>query len=133
MPSRNLADLCESIRPKTEKFLDECHRLGIDVIVTCTYRANWEQAELYAIGRTKPGKIVTWANVGQSKHNYNLNGKPAAQAFDVAILRYGKCVWGTAGEDLKLWKIIGVIGEDCGLKWAGRWSKSKREFPHFEI
>lgn len=87
MPSRKLEDLCEAIRPKAEKFLADCHAVGIDVFVTCTYRANWEQVELFAIGRTKPGKIVTWANVGESKHNLWRDGKPASQAFDVAILR----------------------------------------------
>lgn len=133
MPSRNPDDLCIAIRPKYDAFMTECHKRGIDVFNTCTYRTNWEQAELFAIGRTKPGKIGTWANVGESKHNMVLNGKPAAQAFDVAILRYGKLVWDKTKEDVLLWQIVGVIGEDCGLKWAGRWKKPKREFPHFEI
>lgn len=37
--------------------------------LTCTHRTNREQEQLFAIGRTVPGKIVTNAKPGQSKHN----------------------------------------------------------------
>lgn len=36
------------------------------------FRTNERQQELYEQGRTKPGKIVTWARPGQSFHNYGL-------------------------------------------------------------
>ena len=37
-----------------------------------TYRSFDEQNHLYAQGRTKPGKIVTYAKGGQSYHNFGL-------------------------------------------------------------
>ena len=52
--------------------------------------------------------------------------------FDVVPLRNGKPVWGTTGEDLKLWQRIGEIGKSCGLEWAGDW-RTFREFPHFQF
>lgn len=106
------------------KFLAACRNEGIDLLVTCTLRSNEEQAALYAQGRTKPGKVVTNAKPGQSMHNHGL-------AIDVVPLRAGKPVWGTTGEDGKLWKRIGEIGEKVGLEWAGRWT-TMREYPHFQ-
>ena len=44
-----------------------------------TLRTIKEQNDLYAQGRTKPGKIVTNAKGGQSYHNYGL-------AIDIVLL-----------------------------------------------
>ncbi|MBU0592433.1 MAG: M15 family metallopeptidase [Gammaproteobacteria bacterium] len=131
MASRKLSDLSGPCRIMAEQFLDRCHEEGLEVLVTCTYRSLMEQAELYAMGRTKPGKIVTNAMPGQSMHNHSLNGLPAADAFDVVPMRDGKPVWGTSGADGELWQRLGEIGRRCGLKWAGDWKRFK-EFPHFQ-
>jgi len=98
---------------------------GIDVIITCTYRSGAEQNELYAQGRTKSGRIVTWAKAGQSKHNLM-----PSKAFDIAIIKNGKCVWDISDPS---WEIVGKTGTELGLKWGGNWKSQKREFPHFEI
>lgn len=144
MPSRKISDCHLLLQPKLRKFLTVCTSESIDILVTCTWRSFEEQAELYASGRTKPGRILTMAKPGQSRHNFMANGRPASLAFDVVPLRLGKPVWGTAGngidddptdddkDDLELWQRVGAIGESCGLDWAGRW-KRFREFPHFEI
>jgi len=131
VPSRKLTDLAPEVRAKAEAFLKKCDEAGIDLLVTCTWRSDAEQAELYAEGRTKPGRIKTNAQPGQSKHNGTIAGIPASRALDVVPLVNGKPVWGTDGEDLVLWERVGVIGESCGLEWAGRW-KRMREFPHFQ-
>ena len=143
MASRKPEDLHPDMLPKYRSFIQGCNEQGIDVLVTCTYRSNEEQTNLYAQGRTKPGKIVTKAKAGQSKHNNTINDKPAAKAFDVVPLRNGKLIWGTAGDgvdddpsddltdDLELWQRVGAIGERCGLEWAGRWKF--REYAHFQI
>ena len=131
MSSRKLTDLHPLMRPLVERFLRSCVKEGIDLIVTCTYRSDEEQARLYAIGRTKPGRRVTNAKPGQSMHNFRFNGKPASLAVDVVPLRAGNPVWGTTGADLALWQKVGKLGEAAGLEWAGRWTKF-REFPHFQ-
>lgn len=129
------------ILPAQKRALDLIHevkwQLGIDLLVTCTHRDDEAQAALYALGRTKPGKIVTNAKPGESLHQYRV-------AFDVVPLRNGKPVWGTTGngidndptdddrDDLELWQKIGAIGESLGLEWAGRWKRFK-EFPHFQF
>lgn len=122
--SRRLDDLLPYVEQLAREFLDRCKDEGIDVLVTSTYRDHESQNALYAQGRTKPGRKVTNAKGGQSYHNWRV-------AFDVVPLRDGKPVWGTSGEDGKLWQAIGAIGVEVGLEWAGNW-KSFKEYPHFQ-
>lgn len=129
MASRKLSDLHPQLLPIVEKFLDRCHDEKIDILITCTYRSNQEQDQLYAISRTIPGKKVTNAKAGQSKHNFTLNGSPAAKAFDVVPMQNGKPIWDSANP---LWKRLGEIGVSLGLDWAGNW-KSFKEYPHFQL
>lgn len=128
MSSRKLTDLHPQMQSMVTRFLANARTAGIDLLVTCTYRSNEEQAALYAIGRTKPGRIVTNAKPGRSTHNNTLDGKPAALAVDVVPLRDGKPVWSASDP---VWKRVGEIGEKVGLEWAGRWT-TFREYPHFQ-
>lgn len=143
--SRDPKLLAPDVYPKYLHFEKRCKEEGIDFVVTCTYRNDEAQTELYAQGRTKPGRIVTNAKAGQSLHNaVGGDGQPAARAFDIVVMRHGKPIWGTSGDgidddpsdddrdDLELWQRAGLIGEECGFEWAGRW-KSFREFPHFQL
>jgi peptidoglycan LD-endopeptidase CwlK len=122
--SRSLDDLQPKVAAKARSLIARCQTESIDLIVTSTYRDQEAQAALYALGRTKPGSIVTNARPGESFHNWRV-------AFDVVPLRHGKPVWGTSGQDLILWEKVGALGESVGLEWAGRWRKF-REFPHFQ-
>jgi peptidoglycan LD-endopeptidase CwlK len=141
--SRRIIDCHPLLQPLVQSFLMNCSRAGVDALITCTWRSHGEQDELYAQGRTKPGKIVTNARAGQSAHNYTLNGLPAALAIDVVPMRFGKPVWGLTGngidddptdddkDDLELWERVRKAGEDAGLVSASRW-KGFPEWPHFE-
>lgn len=142
--SRRVEDLHPEVAPLVRSLLASCRAAGIEILITCTWRSEAEQADLFAIGRTRPGRKVTWARPGQSLHNFTLSDKPASLAVDVVPLRFGKPVWGTVGngidddptddirDDLELWQRVGLIGERAGLTWAGRWNPPKREFPHFQ-
>ncbi len=129
MASRDTKDLDPRLQPLAERFIEDCKAAGIDVILTCTWRSNQEQDALYAQGRTAPGKIVTNARAGQSKHNATRGGQPCSQAFDMAPVVNGKIDWGTSNP---AWKQCGAIGKALGLEWAGDWT-SFREFPHFQL
>lgn len=118
--SRDINQLHPRVATKCLALIDACREAGIDLIVTSTYRDNEKQDALYAIGRTKPGNIVTKARAGQSWHNYRL-------AFDVVPVVHGKAVW----NDSALWKTIGSLGVAMGLEWAGNWTRF-REYPHFQ-
>jgi peptidoglycan L-alanyl-D-glutamate endopeptidase CwlK len=128
MTSRRLEDLHPLMRPLVNAFLSACKHDDIDILVTCTYRSDEEQARLYAQGRTKPGLKVTNAKPGQSMHNFRFNGKPASLAVDIVPLVNGKPVWSATAP---VWQKVGKLGEEAGLEWAGRW-KRFREFPHFQ-
>ena len=115
--SRDIKDLTPDTRAKAIKFKAKCLAAGIDALITCTYRDNECQADLYAQGRTKPGKRVTKAGPGHSYHNYRL-------AFDFVPLVAGKAIW----NDDKLWSQCGAIAQECGLEWGGNWQFTDK--PH---
>jgi len=123
--SRDLNDLHPVVKVKAQAFLDKAKSVGIDLLITSTYRDQESQAALYEQGRTKPGQIVTNARPGQSWHNWRC-------AFDVVPIRNGKPVWGTSGKDGELWRTVGELGESVGLEWAGRWNGKLREMAHFQ-
>jgi peptidoglycan L-alanyl-D-glutamate endopeptidase CwlK len=118
MPA-NTKDLVPELKTKLAMFLRACAAAKIDVLVTQGYRSTAEQNALYALGRTKAGKIVTNAKGGQSKHNFG-------KAFDICFLVNKKVSY--AGN----WNKVGELGEKCGLIWGGRWT-SFPDKPHFEI
>lgn len=131
MPSRKLEDLHPDLEPLAREFLRRCEAAGLDILVTCTYRSNEEQSQLYAQGRNgKPGNIVTYAKAGQSAHNNTIKGKPAARAFDIVPLVGGKPVWDAQHP---AWQTAGQIGMALGLNWYGKPSAKFREMPHFEL
>jgi hypothetical protein len=142
--SRLITDLHPEMQVMVRAALVACASDGLDVLVTCTFRSAQAQAELYAIGRTKPGRIVTNARAGKSTHNFRLaNSFPAALAVDVVPMRHGKPVWGLAGngidedpsdddrDDLELWQRVRAHFEAAGMKSASRWQRFK-EWPHFQ-
>lgn len=116
--SRNINDLNPKVAAMCSEFINRCKKQDIDVIITSTYRDAASQNELYAQGRTKPGKKVTNAKAGQSYHNWRV-------AFDFVPLVNGKAQW----NDAKLFTKCGEIAESVGLEWAGRWTKF-REMAH---
>ena len=126
--SRDLDLLHPEFRLMVDRWLAHCKAINLELVVTCTWRSPAEQAQLYAQGRTAPGKIVTNAKPGQSMHNVTLGGQPASLAIDVVPLRNGKPVWDNTDP---IWQQVGAAGEQAGLEWAGRW-KRFREFPHFQ-
>lgn len=91
---------------------------GIHVKLVCGYRSIEEQDRLYALGRTKPGKIVTNARGGYSWHNFGL-------AADYAFVVGGRLTWNGP------WSIFGRIARECGLEWGGDF-KGFSDRPHVQ-
>jgi peptidoglycan LD-endopeptidase CwlK len=145
VPSRRIEDLHPDLQARARAHIAACEEIwpgkDIDVFITCTYRSPDEQNALYALGRTvkshvgpwsdsRPlGSVVTRARGGQSSHNYQINGKPAALAYDIAIIVHGKLLW-----DLRspLWQKAGQVGMDLGLAWYGAPGSPFKEGPHFQ-
>lgn len=118
--SRDVNDLLPKVAEKVRAFIAACKKDGIDIIITSTYRDAQSQNELYAQGRTKPGKRVTNARAGESWHNWRC-------AADFVPIAGGKAQWNNDA----LWNRCGAIAERCGLEWAGRFVKF-REKAHVE-
>jgi peptidoglycan L-alanyl-D-glutamate endopeptidase CwlK len=120
MSSRSLEDLYPLVADKARQLVELAQAEGVEILVTSTLRTFDEQAELFAIGRTKPGKKVTNAKPGESWHNFGL-------AFDVVPLVHGKAIW-----DSPFWSRIGEFGKQVGLAWGGDF-RSFKDKPHFEF
>jgi peptidoglycan L-alanyl-D-glutamate endopeptidase CwlK len=129
MASRDIADCDPRLQKLHADFIQRCKDVGLDILTYCTYRSVAEQNDLYAIGRTLPGRRVTNAKGGQSMHNATLNGKPASKAFDAVPTKHGKALWKYENAIA----MMGSIGESVGLDWAGRWKGSIKESVHFQL
>lgn len=125
----NMGSLNKKARPKLEAFLVDAEQAmavhGVRVEVISGLRSWGQQAELYAQGRTKPGRIVTKARPGSSWHNYGL-------AIDLGLFRGGVYL-DEADPKLtaKLYAELGKLAAAMGIEWAGTW-KSFPEGPHFQ-
>jgi peptidoglycan L-alanyl-D-glutamate endopeptidase CwlK len=109
------------VQPLARKLVETATAQGIHVKVISGHRGYQEQDDLYAQGRTKPGKIVTKAKGGQSNHNFGT-------AFDIGIFdKAGRKYFGESPDYEK----VGVIGESLGLEWGGRWKFVDE--PHFQL
>ena len=82
-----------------------------------------QQRDIYAQGRTKPGKVVSNAKPGQSAHNFSL-------AVDLWPLKAdGKNFdWGASQA---LFKVMADIAVEMGLT-SGFYFKSIHDAPHVE-
>lgn len=83
---RSLDFVAPKIRRQALAARDECIKAGYAVDFFETHRSLARQADLFAQGRTKPGKIVTNAEPGLSSHHYGL-------ALDIAYYLNGRWDW----------------------------------------
>ncbi|BAU28237.1 peptidoglycan L-alanyl-D-glutamate endopeptidase CwlK [Aneurinibacillus soli] len=120
----NDANLHPAVRQKAWDVIFELWQQGIYVLITQGYRSIAEQNDLYAQGRTKPGKIVTNARGGQSYHNYGL-------AIDfVLYTKDGKDVtWDDSSAE---WKQVVRVFKSKEFAWGGDF-RTFKDTPHFEM
>lgn len=117
--SRKIEDLHPVVQELCNKHIASCKARGVTMHVTNTLRDAEYQAYLYSLGRTRPGSIVTNAQL-IGPHGFGL-------AYDVVPVVNGQAVW----DNDKLWAITGEEGKKLGLTWGGDW-KSIVDKPHFE-
>jgi peptidoglycan L-alanyl-D-glutamate endopeptidase CwlK len=123
--NRKLDDpgMLHTVADKTRSVIKKLAKEGIYICVAQGYRSKADQDALYAIGRSKSGKIVTNAKGGQSNHNYGV-------AVDLCLYSAdGKTVsWQTGGP---FSKVVAAMKAE-GFKWGGDW-RSFKDNPHFEL
>ena len=93
---------------------------GIPFKVFEAYRFPERQADLFAQGRTKPGKIVTYAEPWRSYHQYGL-------AVDFVLFENGQWSWDDGGTKKKCWHRMQELGKNNGL------APLDFEVPHLQI
>ena len=116
---RDITLLVPELQKLFAKFCEEMDKAQIRFIVTETLRTQARQDELYAQGRTKPGRVVTWTR--KSPH---VEGR----AFDIAILIDGKVTW-----DEEPYIRAGQLGEKVGLQWGIMTNGRHHDLVHYQL
>jgi peptidoglycan L-alanyl-D-glutamate endopeptidase CwlK len=101
--------------------------LGHPMMVTDGVRTLQQQIELYAQGRTAPGRIVTNADGIRNKSNHQMKDDGWGHAVDMTFIIDGRPAW----PDKAPWKLYGEVAKACGCNWGGDWSTPDR--PHIEL
>jgi peptidoglycan L-alanyl-D-glutamate endopeptidase CwlK len=115
---RDLGELLPVAQMACKLLFQQCYKAGIkDIFITETYRSQARQNYLYAQGRTRPGKIVTWTL--KSNHTSRL-------AWDIAVAP-PKTLY-----DVDTLRKIGAIARILGITWGGNWAR-RIDRPHFEV
>jgi len=111
-PDNDTAKLTKRMQQKVAEFLRRAGDAGLSIRVFEARRTLARQKWLYAQGRTRKGKIVTWTM--QSNH---LDG----EAVDIVFVVNGQPSW--SGD----WNTLIRIGKECGLN-----NLAPKEQCHFE-
>ena len=114
---RDIGELTPNAQKACNLFMAECKRQGLNVLITETYRSQERQDYLYAQGRTRAGKKVTWTK--SSRHT-------SRRAWDIC-----KNVKGAEYSDSEFFKKCGEIAKGFNITWGGDWKTP--DTPHFEI
>ena len=114
---RDIGELTPNAQRACNLFMAECKRHGLNVLITETYRSQERQDYLYAQGRTRAGKKVTWTT--SSRHT-------SRRAWDIC-----KNVKGAEYSDDEFFKKCGEIARKFNITWGGSWKTP--DTPHFEI
>ena len=141
MPSTRLTDCVPWLGTAWLEIEEEYarERAGHRLVITCTHRKPEEQFILYCKGRRQiedgswvvdadPKTAVVTNCDGTfkvSRHN-----KLPAEALDFAVVVGGKVSW-----DRREYEPVGLLAEQRGLIWGGRWTKPPLgpDAPHVEV
>jgi peptidoglycan LD-endopeptidase CwlK len=117
---RVIATLLPEVQSYARTLIAKAAASGIVIKVLSGLRTYDGQNDLYAQGRTKPGRIVTNTRGGYSNHNFGI-------AFDIGVFEGSKYL-----DESPKYKAVGVLGADLGLEWGGNW-KTIQDEPHFQL
>jgi len=126
---RVLASLLPQVQPAFRALLGAAREVaakhGLTVEAISGLRTYAAQDDLYAQGRTRPGRIVTKAKAGYSNHNFGT-------ALDMGLFR-GRSYVDADEPDLagRVYREIAKWAAELGIAWGGDW-KTFKDTPHFE-
>lgn len=123
LTNQRLAKIHPELRDKFLKIKAEMEKEfpQYKVFITVGYRDCKQQDFEFEKGRSRPGRIVTFAKCSESLHNFSLG-------IDIVPYLKGKPVW----EDWGFWKKLVKVVTKYGLQSGGTWKKLK-DFTHIEM
>lgn len=116
---RDVNELSNAARTACKLFFQECHKAGIHLFITETYRSQARQNYLYQQGRTRPGSVVTWTL--KSRHKSRLAWDVGAATVNGNTNIYNSTII----------KRAGAIAKKLNITWGGTWRTP--DYPHFEV
>lgn len=115
-----LENLHPIVREKIQNLVSELERESLPFRLFEGFRSPERQFELYAQGRTKPGRKVTNAKPWSSYHQYGIAG-------DFVLYIDGKWSWDDKGENKQRWQRLHELARQVGLEPLS-W-----ETPHLQL
>lgn len=111
---------------RVKEWLQDTSSQGINLFISETLRSYSRSNELYAQGRTTPGRIVTKAKAGQSYHNFGL-------AVDCYPILDGHVVvdFDKSTAAMAIMRKAAIIAAKYQISWGGNW-KGFKDLPHFQ-
>jgi peptidoglycan L-alanyl-D-glutamate endopeptidase CwlK len=106
----------------------------IDFMVIEGVRETKRQQDLFAQGRTKPGKIVTYADGVKNKSNHQPKADNYGHAIDFVPIINGKVDWNNHNNFKIIADHIVATGKKIGIKIvAGFYWKKPYDPPHLQL
>jgi peptidoglycan L-alanyl-D-glutamate endopeptidase CwlK len=122
------------LQEKVLLILNAMSVLSHPMMVTDGVRTLAQQQALYRIGRTKPGKIVTYADGIRKRSNHQARENGYGYAVDCCFL---VDIDGDGPDDPSWsekhpWNLYGEMAKALGLIWGGSWT-TLVDRPHIEM
>lgn len=121
------------VRPSLVKVITEAEKESpYHFEITHGVRTVEEQQALYAIGRTKPGAVVTQCDGIEKKSEHQLKEDLYGDAVDIVCFKDGAITW-----DPEVYKAVGAHVKavakklKLSVKWGGDF-KSFKDYPHYQ-
>lgn len=128
---RDIKQLHPDLQKKLDQLITACKKEKITIKITECLRTTKEQDNLYAQGRTKPGKVVTNCS-GKSYSSMHQWGVAADFCLSMDIDGDGNISDDAFNNSKKTFNRVGAIAKSLGLIWGGDW-KSIVDLPHVQL
>lgn len=95
-------------------------------------RSSERQQQLYAQGRTMPGRIVTNCDGIRKPSKHQVKADGYGHAADCAFVDDPRTPRNETWDESKPWQTYGALAEAQGLIWGGRFT-TLHDLPHVEL
>lgn len=132
--SKNSINKMKGLHPRLILFFGEALKISkYDFGLTCGIRTAKKQNKLYQIGRTLPGKIITYCDGYKNKSRHQVTEDGIGNAGDIKIYINRKVSWNSLHFLAFVnQKEIRNLMKKYNIEWGGDW-KNFKDYPHFQV